>query len=152
MGAAEGMSGTRICSNSHADESTFHFWNPFTQYHKIINIVSSIGFQGARCILSNVGPFLPAKYAKETRYGYSTQTVSPILRGNKNVLAEAKAPCSSSTHAPPPGWFPRNLGSARLKPHQQQKPLKVKAAALKVGQIEGEAYFTTILSLGLFLY
>lgn len=28
----------QICSNSHADEPTFHFWNTFTQHHKIINI------------------------------------------------------------------------------------------------------------------
>lgn len=28
----------QICSNSHADEPTFHFWNAFTQHHKIINI------------------------------------------------------------------------------------------------------------------
>lgn len=28
----------RICSNSHADVPTFHFWNAFTQRHKIMNI------------------------------------------------------------------------------------------------------------------
>lgn len=112
-----------------------------TTSKKIINVFPLIRISVSPMFTAT---FFLAKYTKETRYGYYKQY--PLPRGNWKALADVKSPCFSS------GWFPRNLGSAWLKPHQQQKPPKVKAAALKVGQIEGEADFTTILSLAFVLY
>lgn len=80
------------CSNSHADEPTSQFWNASTQHpknHK--HLLFPFGFQGARCLLSNVRPSFPAKYAKETGYGYSTQAISPLPRGNGSALAGANS-------------------------------------------------------------
>ena len=64
---------------------------------------------------------------------YSAQTISSFSKGNLNIQAQLKSSFCSSTHTPLSGWFPSKLGSAKPKPHQQQKPLKVKTPDLKVG-------------------
>lgn len=124
-------------------------WNAFTQHYETINVSFPHADSAEPDVYRHMSAHsFPAKLHKRDQIiTIPTQTISPSPRGSVNAFAAVKPSRSPSTHAPPPGWFPRNLGSARLQPHQQQKSLKVEAADLKVGQIQGETHFTTILSL-----
>lgn len=53
------------CTNSHADEPTFQFWNAFTQHQKNHkHLLFPFGFQGARCLLSKRKAVLSSKIHK----------------------------------------------------------------------------------------